>query len=104
VTAPQVLRQHGRSVLGCWPHPIMAAIRGHGEFVAGALRATTCPNGTGRLPAEHVADFSRDRPSYVVYSYATPIAWHGRRGWVIPDECYSLTTTRHQGFAHQATS
>lgn len=42
---------------------------------------------------------------YVVYSYGTPIAWHLRGDyaadagveWVMPDEKYSLTTTRHQG-------
>jgi hypothetical protein len=48
----------------------------------------------GRLPGEHHA--SLKRADYVVYSYSTPIAWHTEDGWVMPDEKYSVTTSRHQ--------
>lgn len=35
-------------------------------------------------------------PEYVIYSYATPIAWKMDDKWFIPDVKYSVTTTRHQ--------
>lgn len=68
----------------------------------GALRAHDFPlSGTGRMPAEWVAAYRRDCDdpgiSYVVYSYATPIAWVRADGVsVVPDVGYSATTTRHQ--------
>jgi len=35
--------------------------------------------------------------NYVVHSYGTPIGVHSEsQGWVIPDEKYSPTTSRHQ--------
>ena len=49
----------------------------------------------GRMPHELREQFQEDRPDYVVWSYATPIAWHGRRGWTVPDVRYSPTTSRH---------
>lgn len=63
---------------------------------SGALHAerTGYPS-MGRLPAEHHA--SANEADYVIYSYGTPIAWHGPDGWMFPDEKYSATTTRHQG-------
>lgn len=33
---------------------------------------------------------------YVVYSYATPIAFHAQGVWHIPDVKYSVTTSKHQ--------
>lgn len=49
----------------------------------------------GQLPQCHVA-LVREA-DYVVYSYATPIAWHHpRHGWMQPDENYSQSTTRQQ--------
>lgn len=60
---------------------------------------------TGRLPRGWVerlrADYDVARAEgsmfYVVYSYATPIAW-GREGdlLTVPDVRYSVTTSRHQ--------
>jgi hypothetical protein len=41
---------------------------------------------------------------YVVYSYRTPIAWHTPDGWVMPNEKYSVTTTRHQSRISTALS
>src|SRR5919197_3563197 len=59
------------------------------------------PASTGRLPADWAARYRADDRSpgiaYTVRSYATPIAWVRTDGEiVIPDEGYSLTTTRHQ--------
>lgn len=35
---------------------------------------------------------------YVVHSYHTPIGVHSEsQGWVVPEEKYSPTTSRHQG-------
>jgi hypothetical protein len=98
------LHQHGRTVTSAAVHPIVWAIRTRDAFRSDALAGHDSPNGTGRLPAEHVAGFRSDDPTYVVYSYATPIAWHGRRGWIVPDESYSHTTTRHQRFVRLALS
>ncbi|HLS01869.1 MAG TPA: hypothetical protein VK054_07825 [Beutenbergiaceae bacterium] len=72
--------------------------RSHGAMSAHAFALSR----TGRLPKEWVEVYRSDREnpgiSYVVYSYATPIAWVRADGeTVIPDVGYSLTTTRHQG-------
>ena len=52
--------------------------------------------GLGLLPLHWRDAFYEDRPDYVVWSYATPIAWHGARGWVVPPVRYSVTTIRHK--------
>lgn len=71
------------------------------EFTtSGALEGGPCPGGVeawsrGRLAAEWYESVAR--ADYVVWSYATPIAWRiPGEGWVIPDDGYSVTTTRHQ--------
>jgi hypothetical protein len=62
----------------------------------------------GRLPREYAEAFSNlhremrenhpNTPIYIVWSYATPIAWYtDKHGWVIPPAKYSITTTKHQG-------
>ena len=51
--------------------------------------------GFGYLPGEWRDVFDDDAPDYVVWSYQTPIAWHGARGWVVPPVRYSPTTARH---------
>ena len=57
------------------------------------------PRGTvgslGLLPLHWRDVFDGDAPDYVVWSYQTPIVWHGRRGWVVPPFKYSPTTIRH---------
>lgn len=51
----------------------------------------------GQLPIEWAKKINEDSPTYVVYSYGTPIAWVAEDGRVvIPDESYSTTTTRQQ--------
>lgn len=74
----------------------------------GALKAEW--NGgypSGRLPSPWREQFDADTRhpdgrvgvlAYVVYSYATPIAWWTEsNGWVVPDVKYSPTTSKHQG-------
>lgn len=56
----------------------------------------------GELPTDWRNAIYNDNPSYVVYSYATPIAWKCERGWVIPPVTYSATTSRHQSFVRRA--
>lgn len=53
-------------------------------------------HGTGMLPSEFAEQMRSHNPSYVVKSYQTPIAWHGDKGWVVPDVKYSSTTSRLQ--------
>lgn len=51
----------------------------------------------GHLPAAEVIKMLRDEPTYIVYSYDTPIAWITTDGTAyVPDVTYSVTTTRHQ--------
>lgn len=58
----------------------------------------------GRLSDGLRGDLEADQPTYVVWSYLTPIAWWSPdKGWVMPEEKYSLTTTQHQSQVRQAT-
>lgn len=51
------------------------------------------------------ADCDADRVAYVVRSYYTPIAWFTvDRGWIVPQDKYSVTTSRHQGIVRRAIS
>jgi hypothetical protein len=64
----------------------------------GALRGEFGPFiSTGQLPADwrNLLQIGAD---YVIYSYGTPIAWHRPADdlWIMPDEKYSVTTSRHQ--------
>jgi hypothetical protein len=64
----------------------------------GSLRGEPAPYGPGtfgRLPA--MFRDSASHADYVIYSYATPIAWHGPDGWVMPPVTYSVTTSKQQG-------
>ena len=57
----------------------------------------------GRAAELWTADTTAGQVSYVVMSYSTPIAWYTKRGeWVIPQEKYSHTTSRHQSVVRQA--
>ena len=62
-------------------------------------------SGYGRLPRDWARTLSARRHliTYVVYSYQTPIAWHdSEAGWIVPDERYSITTSRHQSTVRAA--
>jgi hypothetical protein len=55
---------------------------------------------TGHLPREWVQRLRSKPVTYVVFSYATPIAWvHEDGEVVIPDVKYSVSTSQHQGAA-----
>lgn len=54
----------------------------------------------GRLNDEEAAQLRADLPgiTYVVFSYATPIAWfHRDNGWHKVAQKFSMTTSHHQG-------
>lgn len=69
----------------------------HGALRGGALRYL----GSGRLRGDDVLQWSADYEyiDYVVYSYATPIAWHvaSEDRWYKVKAKFTLTTTQHQG-------
>jgi len=74
--------------------------------------------GTGILPEPYKSSFNHGCLEgvidYVIYSYATPIAWHYTNdyvgpqseyialGWCMPDTSYSVTTTQHQNAVRTA--
>ena len=64
-----------------------------GSNLTGGSRGTV--GSFGRLPGEWRDRFCEDQPDYIVWSYATPIAWHGRQGWIVPPVKYSPTTSKH---------
>ena len=101
MSAP-TLRQYGRT--WTWPPPVPAAISKREPFRSGALRGVEGPPPSyGRLPAEYVRLCQAEPPTYLVMSYATPIAWFSdAHGWTVPDERYSVTTGRHQGYVRTA--
>jgi hypothetical protein len=78
----------------------------------GITTAWGIPAGFGsanRLDPEWLRRLRFDDPDYVIWSYDTPIAWHvvddlmvGPEHWVMPDESYSVTTTRHQNLVRTA--
>jgi len=90
---------------------VRRAIRERRTFATyGALRGeAVAPGGgveLGRLygpDRERLAELTRsgcNGVDFVVYSYATPIAWHGSEGWTVPDCKYSVTTSKHQSIVH----
>ena len=57
------------------------------------------PIHAGRLPGDWARTLQARSHviTFVISSYATPIAWHDlEAGWILPDESYSVTTSRHQ--------
>lgn len=54
---------------------------------------------TGEMPEGGWTErYYREKPSYIVFSYSTPIAWWSENhGWSRPDVFYSMTTSKHQG-------
>lgn len=59
----------------------------------------------GRVALDLVIDRNRDGDGvYIVYSYATPIAWYDsvEGVWYYVDHRYSVTTTNHQRITRMA--
>lgn len=59
----------------------------------------------GRLDQRYWQSLRSPLVDYVVYSYATPIAWHHEyQGWTMPNESYSVSTSKQQGRIRTAIS
>lgn len=100
------LHQHGKGGYDATRGRIHKAILKGENFQTGNMRGE-CTNylpSLGRLDDKYRV--SVGQADYVVYSYATPIAWHMSDGkynyWVMPDESYSATTSRHQSITRTA--
>lgn len=65
-------------------------------------RVTDAPRRVGRLNSEDGFALYTAHADYIVWSYATPIAWHGAAGWTVPDTKYTVTTSKHQGIVRRA--
>lgn len=82
------------------------------KFSQASMRGTVHPTGawgvhSGRLSGDDLDQFNSDQEhvSYIVWSYATPIAWYREsRGWHVVEEKFSPTTSRHQSYVRQAVA
>lgn len=84
------------------------AIAERAPFNAGNLTGRRHPAGFGRMPPATVDQFTEavteHELDYIVMSYNTPIAWHDSRGWTIPADKYSPTTSAHQNIVRRAVA
>jgi hypothetical protein len=76
---------------------------------SGSLTARASTNAalydTGRMDEAERAIYRSASPTYVIYSYATPIAWHNADGsWYVTDRKYSATTGQHRSQVARAVS
>lgn len=78
---------------------VARALTHHQPFPArgNSMSAIEGKGTTGRLEGQALGHYQADDVAYTVYSYATPIAWVTRGGFVrVPEVSYSVTTTNHQ--------
>ena len=84
------------------------AIAEREPFNAGNLTGRRVPAGYGRMSPATADQFidavTAHGLDYVVMSYDTPIAWHDSRGWTIPADKYSPTTSAHQNVVRRAVA
>jgi hypothetical protein len=74
-----------------------------GGALSGQNRNSGFAPSKGRLPEEYWE--SVNGADYIVYSYATPIAWWAEgKGWERPEVYYSNTTSHHQGKCPRTTA
>jgi hypothetical protein len=94
-------------------HAAHAAIANRKPFTGSNLQGGTWSGvtmGTGQMPYDYVRQLYADVDKhgrenvYVVWSYATPIAWCAGDIWVIPPIKYSRTTSRHQSQARRGAA
>lgn len=96
------------STHGAGRDAMLEALRNREPFVTGGAFSATAPShvstlDSGRLSGEDFDRFREDAPTidYIVWSYATPIAWVTRAGTVYRvKQRFSLTTTKHQGMLY----
>lgn len=65
---------------------------------SGSLCSSSFSRGAGRLRGHALRSFYEDvnQVDYVVYSYATPIAWHTKARWTRVIDSFSASTGKHQ--------
>lgn len=72
------------------------------HFAIGNVSSPPAMRGRGDLPEKYLDDLIT-KAAYIVYSYATPIAWVRTDGSIcIPPVRYSNTTTQHQWMVARA--
>jgi len=92
----QITRAQGWPVLRDALAADRAFVNGGRSFHGAPVAAM--PAATGWLPQNWAQRMWTDRPTYVVWSYATPIGWRTHDGvWRVPRIFYSRTTSAHQG-------
>lgn len=77
------------------------AIATRTPFKASALTGRPGFDGYGQMDRNLALGI--EGADFVVYSYATPIAWSIGGSWIVPEVRYSVTTTRHQNLVRRAT-
>lgn len=80
-------------------------IQAHKPFRSTSLtgRLARPGRGTGVLPSNEVQRLASDLPTYIVYSYETPIAWWSPNGgWHMPAFSTTQTTNRHRSIVRRA--
>ena len=77
-----------------------------GTFRGDLYNGMPSPLGYMSMAAERVMRESMGEGGYVVYSYATPIAWYSNATgeWYYDDIKHSATTSRHQFYTRQGIS
>ena len=84
------------------------AIAEREPFNAGNLTGRRTPAGYGQMRPAPIDQFidalTEHELNYVVMSYSTPIAWHDSRGWTIPADKHSTTTSAHQNLVRRAVA
>lgn len=88
---------------------IQAAVDSLTEFKQGNLRGSKVYDTAGVLPDEYrtilEAGVALNHIDFVVYSYATPVAWHYvGMNWYVPEVRYSQSTTNHQNVLRVAVA
>lgn len=86
-------------------------IQHRAEFRGNSLRGEWVPAGWAVSPgmldnAERnlLGGLDGRYPTYVVYSYGTPIAYSQDGAWYVVNQKFSPTTSRHQGIVRRALS
>jgi len=98
----EIIRQYGRH----WSRDrdrLATCLADGLAFRSGAMHGARAShyNSAGRLDglarSAYLAADYRGELAYIIYSYATPIAWRTSDGsWFLPTDSYSVTTSRHQ--------
>ena len=78
----------------------------HGTLSAQRIEHMTYGHMIPALGRSLATEIAVNGSAFVIFSYATPIAWWSDEAqeWIIPDVKYSVTTSNHQSVVRTATS